>query len=101
MDSARYCRLHFQYSRHCFMNSIPVLIHLQKRPVACQCGSGARVARDLCLRCLLAIGLGGTGDTSGMLDDLLSNIDPQEAECAASQSSSAEEIEPANYRNNR
>jgi hypothetical protein len=58
------------------MNSIPFLIDLQKGPDAClQCGSAARVAHVLCLRCLLALGIGASGDTSETLDDLLSEID--------------------------
>lgn len=58
------------------MNGISVWTHLQKEPVVCpQCGSIARVARDLCLRCMLFVGLDASGDISETLDDLLSDID--------------------------
>ena len=84
------------------MNSIPVYTYLQKTPHACpQCESAVRLARNLCLRCLLALGLGGDSDTGETLDDLLGKIALEEAECAASQLPSLEEIEPANYRDNR
>jgi predicted amidophosphoribosyltransferase len=60
------------------MNSISVSIHLQKEPVVCpQCGSTARLAHDLCLRCMLLLGIGACGDTSETLDYLLSEIDVQ------------------------
>ena len=63
------------------MNSISVSFHLQKEPVVCpQCGSTARVARDLCLRCMLLLGIAACGDTSEMLNDALSEIDVQDAE---------------------
>ena len=63
------------------MNSISVSFYLQKEPVVCpQCGSTARVARDLCLRCMLLLGIAACGDTSEMLDDALSEIDVQDAE---------------------
>jgi hypothetical protein len=39
-----------------------------------------RVARDLCLRCMLLLGIAACGDTSEMLDDALSEIDVQDAE---------------------
>ena len=58
------------------MNGIPVWIHLQKESVVCpQCGSTARVARNLCLRCMLSVGLDARGDTGETLDDLLGDID--------------------------
>ena len=58
------------------MNGIPACIHLQKEPLTCpQCGSTARVARDLCLRCMLLLGIAACGDTSKMLDDAISEID--------------------------
>jgi len=66
------------------MNSISVSFHPQKEPVVCpQCGSTARVARDLCLRCMLLLGIAACGDTSEILNDALSEIDAQEAECRA------------------
>ena len=63
------------------MNSISVSFHPQKEPVVCpQCGSTARVARDLCLRCMLLLGIAACGDTSEILNDALSEIDVQDAE---------------------
>ena len=63
------------------MNSISVSFYLQKEPVVCpQCGSTVRVARDLCLRCMLLLGIAACGDTSKMLDDAISEIDVQDAE---------------------
>ena len=62
------------------MNSISVSFHPQKEPVVCpQCGSTARVARDLCLRCMLLLGIAACGDTSETLNDALSEIDVQDA----------------------
>jgi hypothetical protein len=66
------------------MNSIPVWMHLQEGPVTCpQCGSAVRLAPDLCLRCLLSVGLDAGDDTSETLDDLLGDIDLQDAEYSA------------------
>jgi hypothetical protein len=80
------------------MNSISVWMHLQKEPVVCpQCGSTARVARDLCLMCMLSLGLDASSDTSETLDDLLGDIDLQDAEYLALQLSGSEELEPVNY----
>ena len=63
------------------MTSIFGCFHLQKEPVLCpQCGSKVRVARDLCLRCMLLLGIAACGDTSKMLDDAISEIDVQDAE---------------------
>jgi len=64
------------------MNSISVSIYLQEEPVVCpQCGSTVRLAHDLCLRCMLLLGIAARGGTSETLDDLLSEIDVQDAEC--------------------
>jgi hypothetical protein len=66
------------------MNSISVSIYLQEEPVVCpQCGSTVRLAHDVCLRCMLLLGIAACGDTSETLDDLLSEIDVQDAECRA------------------
>jgi predicted amidophosphoribosyltransferase len=50
-------------------------MYLQEEPVVCpQCGSTVRIARDLCLRCLLFLGIavcGDTNETNETLDDLL------------------------------
>ena len=63
------------------MNSISVSFHLQKEPVVCpQCGSTARVARDLCLRCMLLLGIAACGHTSEILNHALTEIDVQDAE---------------------
>ena len=60
------------------MNSISVSFHPQKEPVVCpQCESTTRVARDLCLRCMLLLGIAACGDTSEILNDALSEIDVQ------------------------
>jgi hypothetical protein len=76
------------------MNSIPVWMHLQKEPGVCpQCGATARLARDLCLRCMLAVGLDASGDTSETFEILLNDIDLQDTECPAPQLSSSAEIE--------
>jgi predicted amidophosphoribosyltransferase len=64
--------------------SIPVSIYLQKEPVVCpQCGSTVRLTRDHCLRCMLSQAIGVSGDTSEMLNDLLTEIDFQDAACLA------------------
>ena len=60
------------------MNSIPIWTHLQKEPFVCpQCGSTERTARDLCLRCMLSLGLGWSDDISDSetFDGLPSDID--------------------------
>ena len=63
------------------MNSLSVSFHPQKEPVVCpQCGSTVRVAHDLCLRCMLLLGIAACGDSSEMLNDALSEIDVQDAE---------------------
>jgi predicted amidophosphoribosyltransferase len=63
------------------MNSISVSLHPQKETVVCpQCGATARVARDLCLRCMLLLGIAACVDTSEILNDALSAIDVQDAE---------------------
>jgi hypothetical protein len=63
------------------MNSISVSIYLQEEPVVCpQCGPTVGLAHDVCLRCMLLLGIAACGDTSETLDDLLSEIDVQDAE---------------------
>jgi hypothetical protein len=63
------------------MNSISVSFYLQKEPVVCpQCGSTTRVARDLCLGCMLLLGIAACGDTDEMLHEGISEIDVQDAE---------------------
>ena len=66
------------------MNSLSVSIYLQEEQVVCpQCGSTVRLAHDVCLRCMLLLGIAACGDTSKMLDDAISEIDVQDAECRA------------------
>jgi hypothetical protein len=58
------------------MKSISVSIYLQEEPVVCpQCGSTVRLGHDVCLRCMLLLGIAACGDTSETLNDLLSEID--------------------------
>ena len=81
LDFGQSCSLVLPFHLSIPMNSISVSFQLQKEPVVCpQCGSTARVARDLCLRCMLLLGIAACGDTSEMLNDALSEIDVQDAE---------------------
>ena len=58
------------------MNSVVFSMYPQKEPVVCsQCGSTVRLTPDLCLRCMLSVAIGASGDTSETLDDPLSEID--------------------------
>jgi hypothetical protein len=76
LDFRQSCSLVLPFRLSISMNSISVSFHLQKEPIVCpQCGSTARVARDLCLRCMLLLGIAVCGDTSEMLNDALSEID--------------------------
>jgi len=44
------------------MKSVPVCFNLQKSCVVCpECGSAIRVAHNLCLRCMLSLGIGVEG----------------------------------------
>jgi hypothetical protein len=68
LDFGQSCSLVLPFHLSIPMNSISVSFHLQKEPVVClQCGSTARVAGDLCLRCMLLLGIAACGDTSEML----------------------------------
>ena len=81
LDFGQSCSLVLPFHLSIPMNSISIFFRLQKEPVVCpQCGSTARVARDLCLRCMLLLGIAACGDTSEMLNDALSEIDVQDAE---------------------
>jgi len=76
LDFGQSCYLVLPFHLSIPMNSISVSFHLQKEPVVCpQCGATDRVARDLCLRCMLLLGIAACGDTSEMLNDALSEID--------------------------
>jgi serine/threonine-protein kinase len=60
-----------------------VSLHLQNESGVCaKCGSTSRVARGLCLKCLLSAGIDGNGEHSRVeptLDDLLRDIDGHDA----------------------
>jgi hypothetical protein len=59
------------FAREFPMNSIFVSSDLQEEPVVCpQCRSTVRVAHNLCLRCMLFLGIAVYGNTSETLDDL-------------------------------
>jgi hypothetical protein len=76
LDFGQSCYLVLPFHMSISMNGISVSLHLQKEPVVCpQCGATACVARDLCLRCMLLLGIATCGDTSEMLNDALSEID--------------------------
>jgi serine/threonine protein kinase len=61
-----------------------VSLHLQNESGVCaRCGSTSRVARGLCLKCLLSAGINGNGEHSAIeptLDDLLRDIDGQDGD---------------------
>jgi len=66
------------------MSGIPVSIRLQKEPLTCpQCGSASRIARSLCLSCLLAQGLDARvppPQSKETLEDVLGELDVRDAE---------------------
>src|SRR5438094_2529030 len=66
------------------MSGIPVSIRLQKEPLTCpQCGSASRIARSLCLSCLLAQGLRARvspHQSEETLEDVLGELDMRDAE---------------------
>ena len=66
------------------MSGVPVSIRLQKEPLTCpQCGSASRIGRSLCLSCLLAQGLRARVpplQSEGTLEDILGELDVQDAE---------------------
>jgi serine/threonine protein kinase len=63
------------------MNGIPVSISLQKEPLTCpECGSASRIARSLCLSCLLSQGLGAGAHNGETLEDVLREIDVPDAD---------------------
>ena len=58
------------------MKSVPVCFHLQESSVVCpECGSAIRVAHDLCLGCMLSLGMGVDGANDKGLAELLSEMD--------------------------
>src|SRR5882724_591726 len=65
------------------MNTPPVSSSARRRkePAPCgECGSTSRVARGLCLTCLLHEGLGGDTCNPETLEDVLCNIDVRDAD---------------------
>jgi hypothetical protein len=58
------------------MKSVPICFHLQESSVVCpQCGSTIRVAHDLCLGCMLSLGMGVDDTTDEAVAELLGEID--------------------------
>jgi len=61
-----------------------VSLHLQKESGVCaKCGSTSRVGRGLCLKCLLSAGINGNGGhpaSEPTLEDLLRDIQGQDAD---------------------
>ena len=52
------------------MKSVPVCFYLQESSVVCpECGSAIRVAHDLCLGCMLSLGIGMEGMGNDDLND--------------------------------
>ena len=59
------------------MKSVPVWFHLlQESSVVCpECGSAIRVAHDLCLGCMLSLGIGVEGmGVDGANDEALAKL---------------------------
>src|SRR5436305_15194585 len=53
----------------------------RKEPAPCaECGSTSRVARGLCLNCLLYVGLGGDTFNPDTIDDMLGKMDVRDAD---------------------
>jgi TolB-like protein/Tfp pilus assembly protein PilF/tRNA A-37 threonylcarbamoyl transferase component Bud32 len=78
------------------MSGIPASILLQKEPLTCpQCGSASRIGRSLCLSCLLAQGLRArvpSPESEETLEDVLGELDVQDAEWQISDYQILEEI---------
>jgi TolB-like protein/tRNA A-37 threonylcarbamoyl transferase component Bud32/Tfp pilus assembly protein PilF len=63
------------------MNGPSTSARLRKEPVPClKCGSTSRVARGLCLTCLLSQGLGADTCNHETLEDVLGEIDVRDAD---------------------
>src|SRR6266487_3022851 len=65
------------------MNTPPVSSSARRRkePAPCaECGSTSRVARGLCLNCLLYSGIGADADNSETLESMLGKIDVRDAD---------------------
>jgi predicted amidophosphoribosyltransferase len=58
------------------MKSVPIWFHLQESSVVCpKCGSAIRVAHDLCLGCMLTLGMGVDATSDEALAELLDEMD--------------------------
>ena len=58
------------------MKSVPIYFHLQESSVVCpECGSALRIAHDLCLGCMLSLGIGVEGmGVDGANDEALAEL---------------------------
>ena len=58
------------------MKSVPIYFDLQESSVVCpECGSAIRVAHNLCLRCMLSLGIGVEGiGVDGANDEALAEV---------------------------
>ena len=58
------------------MKSVPIYFHLQESSVVCpKCGSAIRVPHDLCLGCMLSLGIGVEGmGVDGASDEALAKL---------------------------
>ena len=73
------------------LNTIPGCIDMEKDPSVCpHCGSTAWVARGLCLRCILSLGIGASGQCGETLDALLVQMDIDETDFLACNSATAD-----------
>jgi len=58
------------------MKNVPVCFNLQKSCVVCpECGSAIRVAHNLCLGCMLSVGIRVDGANDAALAELLGEMD--------------------------
>jgi hypothetical protein len=58
------------------MKSVPVCFVLQESPVVCpECGSAISVAHNLCLGCMLSLGIRVDDANEGALAELLAEMD--------------------------
>ena len=58
------------------MKSMLVCFHLQESSIVCpKCGSAIRVPHDLCLGCMLSLGMGDDGANDEALAEVLEEMD--------------------------
>ena len=58
------------------MKSVPIYFHLQESSIVCpKCGSAIRVPHDLCLGCMLSLGMDVDGANDEALAELLGEMD--------------------------